>query len=156
MILQCKTGSSRLTLKVDGYEFPDEPLGPTEDNPPDEFETARWLIVTFGFCFESQIWSVTGPYAKTSEIELLADWFDSIAIGDPSADGIRFIERDIEFTFNQRVSSLTVHLFRDFLPPLNRTCESFDMEFSLVEIELAGASNELRTILKRFPERPAI
>ena len=142
------------SLYVERYEFPDEELGPTEDNPADEFETGRFLIISVSFSNADGSWDATGPNLTTTEMECLADWFDSIANGNPSGTGICFIERDLELTINENVTVLSVHLFRDFLPAWNKTDQSVSIDFPLDQIDLVSATKSLRSQLIAFPGRP--
>jgi hypothetical protein len=156
MLLRRTTDQTSLTLSVEGYEHPDEPLGPTDDNPADEFETSRFLVVAVRFSTPQASWSVAGPYLTTGELAGLADWFDSIARGAPSAQGICFIERDMEFTIDEAASRLTVHLLYRFLPPGDGSQDIVQLEFPLQEVDLGAAAKDLRETLRKFPGRPPL
>ena len=46
------------SLLVEEYEFPDEELSPTEDNPAEDFETDRFLIVSHSFRNSDGEWRI--------------------------------------------------------------------------------------------------
>jgi hypothetical protein len=89
-------------------------------------------------------------------LERLADWFDSIAKGAPIEAGIYFIERDLELTVAPDNGILTVHVFRDFLPPWNEGADSIAIEFPVSAIDLPSAVASLRRQLLAFPGRPPL
>ena len=81
--LQCNsTGTSgqQFSLRIEAYEFPDEELGPTEDNPADEFDTGRFLIVSVAFSDAGRQWHASRPIMETSELQRLIDWLESLSI----------------------------------------------------------------------------
>lgn len=143
------------SLNVAGYEFPDEELGPTQDNPADDFDVSRGLIVLLSCSTPSGSWTVTGPYFTTSELASLADWFLSLINRNPSSMGIYFIERCIEMSINQPLTSLTIHLSDECLPPGSNLGDTVNIVLPLNEIDLDGAIQSLRVILTHFPGRPA-
>ncbi|MAG92962.1 MAG: hypothetical protein CMJ48_04345 [Planctomycetaceae bacterium] len=155
MKLQIPDGRS-FSLRVDRYEFPDEELGPTEDNPADEFETGRFLIISVHFANDAGSWSATGPNLTTTEMEQLANWFESIPTHNSTDTGIYFIERDMELTVDTDATTLSVHLFRDFLPPWARSGETVTIDFPVKQMDLISAAAALREQLKQFPGRPPL
>ena len=72
LILKASDGRS-FSLHVERYEFPKEALGPTDDNPADEFDTGRFLVVRASFCNSDGSWMASGPEMDTVELERLAD-----------------------------------------------------------------------------------
>ena len=155
--MKIETADNRFfSLIVERYEFPDEELGPTEDNPADEFETGRFLVVSHAICNADGEWNVCGPTMTTSELQRFVDWLNLIGNGTPSTDGIYFTERDLEFTYDHSGGNLCVHLFRDFLPPWNGSADSVMIEFPINEIDLASAIISLQSQLLSFPGRPPI
>src|SRR5262245_10813423 len=105
MLLELFGGPS-FSLNVDGYEFPDEELGPTEDNPADYFDRGRFLVVTVSFKTQTGTWRATAPEMTTTELEQLASWLESILNGQPSRIGVYFTERDLEFTIDETLGRL--------------------------------------------------
>ena len=80
--MKIETRDGRLfSLIVKQYEFPDEELGPTEDNPADEFETGRFLIVSHIIRNADGEWNTRGPTMTTVELERLVNWLDQIRDG---------------------------------------------------------------------------
>jgi len=77
-------------LRIENYEFPNEDLAPNEDNPADEFDPSRFLILSIQATNRDGSWSATGPVATTSDIRRLADWLDSIADKRHSEAGVYF------------------------------------------------------------------
>ena len=154
--MRIETDDRSFTLAIDRYEFPDEELGPTEDNPAEDFDRGRFLIITVRLSDQSRSWKVTGPYVDTEELVRLADWLDSIARGNPTEDGIYFIERDWEWTVDAGVSTLTLHLSSAFLPPTSLRGKTYAMPFSVDSIDLPSAVSSLRRQLLAFPSRPPL
>ena len=155
--MKIETADGRFfSLTVDGYEFPDEELGPTEDNPADEFETGRFLIVSHVIRNADGEWNARGPTMTTDELQRFVDWLVLIRTGTQPTGGIYFTERDLEFTCDDSVSNLRVHLSWDFLPPWNDSDECVTIEFPIHDLDLASAVHSLRTQLIAFPGRPPI
>jgi hypothetical protein len=154
MNITANDGTS-FSLRVEGYEFPDEDLMPNEDNPADDFDTGRMLIVRFSGSHAEGSWSASGPEMDTTELAQLADWLDSIVAGDANAPGIYFTERDLEFTVSENLTVLHIHFFRDFLPPwIIDPAGQFMLDFPVNEVNLADASRSLREQLTAFPGGP--
>jgi hypothetical protein len=152
--MRIETGDGRLfTLTVERYEFPDEELGPTEDNPAEDFDTGRFLIVAYSFQNGDGKWDARGPTMTTVELNRFVEWLDSIRNGTRSTEGFYFTERDLEFTFDDSNQSLCVHVFRDFLPTWSKS-KSVTIEFPLREIDMDSVLGSLRTQLAVFPGRP--
>lgn len=155
--MQLATADGRMfSLVVDRYEFPDEDLGPTDDNPADEFETGRDLIVTVSFTNADGSWRASGPIMTTTQLERLADWFESLARGSRICNGIYFTERDLELSIDEIAEIVSVHAFRDFLPPWSTSPDGVTIEFPLWEIDAVGAAKSLRAQLFKFPGRPPL
>lgn len=120
------------SLTVDGYEFPDEKLGPTEDNPADEFETGRFLVISHTFRNPDGEWHASAPTMTTDELARFAKWLEAIRGGGKPESQFYFTERDLEFTFDSQSNNLIVHVFYDFLPEWSRTDQTTTIEFSLM------------------------
>ena len=146
----------RFTLIVDGYEFPDEELGPTEDNPADEFEVGRFLIVSHTFRIPEGEWRASGPTMTTTELQGFVDWLKSIRDGCPSKPGVYFTERDLEFTVDDSHTILRVHVFRNFLPPWIDSADSVTIDFPITSVQFDRVIDSLQHQLTRFPGRPPI
>lgn len=144
------------SLTVEGYEFPDEELGPTEDNPADDFETGRFLIVSHRYRNPDGEWSARGPTMTTSELQRFADWLESIRDGKASKNGVYFTERDLEFTVDNAQANLRVHVSYDFLPAWAETGDTVTIEFPISCVELDRVLGSLRRQLQQFPGRPPI
>lgn len=142
-------------MTVRGYEFPNEEIGPTEDNPADCFDTGRYLIVAIQFSNSQHTWSASGPIMCTDELDRLINWLASIADDPCSANGVYFTERDLEFSFDRTHSHLLVHIFRDFLPSW---CDanSLTLAFPKSEIDFPSVVRELRAQRGQFPGRPPL
>lgn len=155
--MKLETPDGRLfTLNVDSYEFPDEELGPTDDNPADEFQSGRFLIVSHTFCNSDGEWHASGPTMTTSELQRLADWLESIRDGSVSQSGVYFTERDLEFTVDDSGSILRVHIFRDFLPSWIGSADAVTIDFPVACVQFDRVIESLRRQLTQFPGRPAI
>lgn len=152
MQLNTSDGQS-FSLSVERYEFPDEELGPTEDNPADELDQGRFLIVRIAVTTSDGEWSAAGPEMTTTELERLANWLEELSSGKSSKRGVYFTERNLEFTVDESVRVLTVHLFGDFLAPWAKE-KQHDIAFPIDQLELAGAVSSLRSQLEQFPGRP--
>lgn len=152
--MQLKTvDGPTFSLSVERYEFPDEELGPTEDNPADEFDQERFLVIRIAVTTSDGEWSMARPEMTTNELERLANWLEQVSSGSPSKRGVYFTERDLEFTVDESVRILTAHLFGDFLPPWAKE-KQHDLAFPIDEIDLAGAIASLRSQLEQFPGLP--
>lgn len=152
MLLELPEGQS-FSLNVLRYEFPDEELGPNEDNPADYFDRARFLVVTVSLKMPEGNWQATAPEMTTTELERLANWLESVSNGHPTGVGVYFTERNLEFTVDEVVSSLHVHLINAFLPPWTNQ-DVCTVSFPISRLNLAQAVHSLRSQLVRFPHRP--
>lgn len=155
MLLESSDGQLFL-LHIDRYEFPDEELGPTKDNPADDFDRGRFLVVTVSCKISTGSWQATAPEMTTTELERLASWLESLQSGQPSGVGVYFTERDLEFTVDEARETLNVRLHRDFLPPWNKKGESLTMSFPIGEINLNEVVASMRSQLVQFPDRPPL
>jgi hypothetical protein len=154
MKLETRDGRS-FSLRVERYEFPDEELGPTEDNPADDFDTGRFLVVAASFRNAGSDWSASGPVMTTTEVGRFVDWMDSIVKGHPLSTGVYFTGRDLEFTIDHDARNLLVHACRDFRPDWSTTAD-VTIEFAIDQVDLRVAAESLRSQLKCFPGRPPI
>jgi hypothetical protein len=152
MLLESPEGRS-FSLHVVGYEFPDEVLGPTEDNPADEFERGRFLVVTVSAKTPDGEWQATAAEMTTVELERLADWLETVSNGHPSGLGAYFTERDLEFAVSDDGSALQIHLFSDFLPPQLQS-HHYTIDFPIRDVNLEQAVASLRAQLAQFPHDP--
>jgi hypothetical protein len=154
MNITAKDGTS-FSLHVERYEFPDEDLIPNEDNPADDFDTGRMLVVRFSANHTERSWNASGPEMDTTELARLADWLDSVVAGNANAIGVYFTERDLEFTVSEDLKFLRIHFFWDFLPPwIVDATGQFTLDFQINEIDLSAASRSLREQLVAFPGAP--
>ena len=150
------------SLTIERYEFPDEELGPTEDNPADDFCTGRFLIVSHTFRNPDGEWNASGPTMTTSELQRFIDWLDSIRLGDTSildSDSINyayFTERVLEFTVDEALQNLRVHVSFGFLPSWGNSAETVTIEFPLKHVNLDRVIASLEQQLARFPGLPPI
>jgi hypothetical protein len=147
---------SIFTLTVDRYEFPDEELGPTEDNPAEDFQTCRFLVVSHRFRNSQGEWRAAGPTMTTTELQRLMDWLDSVQRRQPTANGVYFTERDLEFSVNPDVSVLSVHAYGDFLPAWAERKTTLKIAFPVSEIQFGEVLESLRSQLRAFPGRPPV
>ena len=85
-----------------------------------------------------------------------ADWLDSVRDGSPSAKGVYFTERDLEFSIDDALENFQVHLFWRFRPEWVTSEEGLTISFPLDQIDLDSASQSLRRQLAAFPGRPPI
>jgi len=151
MKLESKDGTS-FELRVERYQFPDEDLEPNDYNPADDFDPARWLIITISVSNRAGAWQATGPNMTTSEMESLATWLDSVRIGQAGSPGICFIERDMEFAVNEDCTVLQIYLCGVFRPSWARGMVV--LEFPVRELDLTAAASSLREQLGTFPGMP--
>ena len=142
-------------LQITDYEFPDEELGPTEDNPADEFDTGRFLVVSVTFCDAGREWRASGPIMTTTELQRLVDWLESLAAGTRAKQGVYFTERDLEFSTDANQTQLYVHASWDFLPDWHKH-GTLTLDFPLAEIDLTTVTNDLKEQLAQFPGMPPL
>ncbi|MGI8977808.1 MAG: WapI family immunity protein [Pirellulaceae bacterium] len=152
MQLESSDGHS-FSLNVVGYEFPDEELMPNEDNPADDFDRGRFLVVTVSVKTPDGDWNATAPEMTTTQFERLANWLESVSSGHPSITGFYFTERDLEFTLDDEAGVLNVHLIRDFLPPWTKL-DVYTIAFPICRTNLVQAVSSIRSQLIRSPHRP--
>ena len=156
-MMKFETPDGRLfTIRVEGYEFPNEDLGPTQDNPLDDFETGRFLVVSHTFRNIDGEWTASGATMTTNELKRLVDWLKSVSIGNPSRAGVYFTERDLEIGFDTASDSLQVHTFYRFLPKWTSPLGSVTIDFPLKQINLDLALVALNQMLNDFPGRPPL
>ena len=154
MVLRSKSGNL-FTLTVERYEFPNEELGPTEDNPADkDFDTGRFLIVSHQIGSADGQWRGEFPTMDTNEFTRFIDWLDSVQSSEIKTQGVYFTERCLEFTLDESFTSLLVHLSSEFLPPWGSDGGTFVLNFPLAEVDLGAAVASLRQQSARFPGRP--
>ena len=156
MELRSKNGNL-FTLAVKRYEFPDEEFSPTEDNPADEdFDTGRLLIVSHEFSNADGEWQCEFPTMDTNDFSRFVDWLDSLRSSEIETYGAYFIERCLEFRFDQTTNSLLVHLSWELLPTWISRGDQIVLVFPLAEIDLDSAISSLQQQLARFPGRPPL
>ncbi len=156
MELRSKNGNL-CTLTVDGYELPDEELGPTKDNPADkDFDTGRFLFVSHSFANKDGNWTGRFPTMDTTGLSRLVDWLEAIRLGQTKSRGVYFIERCLEFTIDESLTTLSVHLSLELLPPWSNDSDTIELKFPLVEIDFNAATSSLRRQLSEFPGRPPL
>jgi hypothetical protein len=146
---------TRFSLEVDRYEFPDEELGPTEDNPADYFDRGRFLFVTISCVTPEGRWQATAPEMTTTELEAFAEWLQVVSQGRPAEIGAGFTERDLEFSVDLSGRKLNVHLYWKFRPVWT-TENHLTISFPLDELDFDAARSFLHAALVRFPHRPAL
>lgn len=144
------------SLVVEDYEFPDEELGPTEDNPAEDFDTARFLIVAYSFRNGDGEWTARGPTMTNVELQRLSEWLETIRDGNVKTNGVYFTERDLEFTVDDARANLAIHVSCDFLPPWVDSAGSVTITFPIPSIDFVAVLKSLRDQLSRFPGRPPI
>lgn len=155
--MKLETPDGRLfTLVVEDYELPDEELGPTEDNPAEDFETGRFLIVSHSFRNSDGEWTARGPTMTNVELQRFSEWLEAIRDGTVSTRGVYFTERELEFTVDDSRSYLHVHISGDFLPPWVEPSDLITTIFPVAGIDFVGVLSSLRDQLIRFPGRPPI
>lgn len=156
-MMTLETPDGRLfTFKVDRYEFPDEELEPTEDNPADDFQTGRFLVVSHTFRNIHGEWTASGPTMTTDELQRFAGWLTTVRDRKPTRLGICFTERDLEISFDKDLDALQIHVFRDFLPPWASEINSITIDFPRAHVDLSSALVELNKMLAAFPGRPTL
>ena len=142
---------------VDRYEFPHEPLGPTEDNPAGEdFDTGRFLVISCEFENHDGKWSGSFPEMDTTGLARLIQWLDSINRDDIMLNGVHFVEYNLEFSVDETRTVLHVHAFNHFLPPWIAEGESITLRFPIADINLTNALAALRAMAEQFPGRPPL
>jgi len=155
--MKLETPDGRLfSLVVEDYEFPDEELGPTEDNPAEDFDTGRFLVVSHSFRNADGEWSARGPTMTTSELQRFSEWLEALRDGNASTNGVYFTERDLEFTVDDSHAYLHVHVFRRFLPSWVKSADPVTITFPIACVDFTGVLQSLRSQLSRFPGRPPI
>ncbi len=155
--MKLETPDGRLfSLLVEEYEFPDEELGPTEDNPAEDFETDRFLIVSHSFRNADGEWTARGPTMTTSELQRFCEWLEAIRDGTVSTIGVYFTDRDLEITIDDSHADLHVHVFSRFLPPWVNSADSVTISFPIGCVDFIGVLKSLQDQLSRFPARPPI
>jgi hypothetical protein len=154
-------GGRYFSLTIERYEFPEEELGPN-DNPAEDFDTARFLIVSHTFRDANGQWNACGPTMTTSELQRFIYWLDSIRREDTSIldsdsiNGVYFTERDLEFSVDEALQNLRVHVSFELLPSWANSAETVTIEFPLKHINLDRVIASLEQQLARFPGRPPI
>jgi hypothetical protein len=144
------------SLRIDGYQFPDEELGPTEDNPASDFEAGRFLFVRCDFRNADGDWSSSGPIMTTTELERFTQWLDSIRNNSVALKGVYFTERDLEFSLDDTHTNLLVHTSNGFLPKWHVGSSPLTIAFPLDCVNLDDVIESLKAQLKIFPGRPPV
>ncbi|WP_146591824.1 WapI family immunity protein [Posidoniimonas polymericola] len=156
MELRSKSGNL-FTLTVERYEFPDEELGPTDDNPADEdFDTGRFLVVSHRFGNADGHWRGEFTTMDTNELSRFIDWLASVQSNEIKTHGAYFTERCLEFTLDESFTSLLVHLSSELLPPWGSDGDTIVLNFPMAGIDLDATVASLRRQAARFPGRPPL
>jgi hypothetical protein len=144
------------SMKVARYEFPDEELGPTEDNPASDFQTGRFLIVDCSFHRGGREWSPSAAIMTTDELERLMEWLQSLKDGKPAPTGFYFTERDLEFSIDESRAKLHIHISGSFLPVWHKGGDTLTIEFPMSEVDLDAEIKAINQELRAFPGRPPL
>jgi hypothetical protein len=149
------TPTQSFSMRVVAYEFPDEELGPTEDNPAEYFETGRFLVIDVEFSRDGMTGRDSLPEMTTTELERMVDWLQTIADGNCNRTGVYFTERDLAFSVSKDLSVLRVHIFWYLLPDW-ATGTDLTLEFPADRAALEENIRSLHDDLTRFPGRPRL
>lgn len=153
MFLESPNGH-RFSIAVISYEFPDESLVPTEVNPADAFDDARFLLIACDCRNESGQWRCEGAVLTTTQLQNFIAWLQTVRDRRTSKPGFYFTERDLEFSVDEACSNLRVHLSWQFLPPWLTAPDCLALEFPLDSIQFASVINSLQIQVRRFPGKP--
>jgi len=143
-------------VKVAHYEFPDEELGPTEDNPASDFETGRFLVVDCSFREGGRAWSASAAIMTTDELQRFSKWLESLKERAQAALGFFFTERELEFSIDDSRTNLHVYVSGSFLPSGHKSGETLRIDFPLADVDLDAAIKAINQELQAFPGRPPI
>lgn len=143
-----------LRFQILGYEHPDEDLGPSEDNPIEEFDAERFLIAECNFVLDGVAWTAKGAILTTSELEKLQEFVEQIGSSSVENLGCYFTERDIEFSYDRGACTIMVYASYRFRPPNNDSCGPIGISFPVTPEILRAVSVNLAKCVRRFPGRP--
>ena len=147
MRLKGEDGTS-FELKIEGYQFPE-----IQDDRWD----SNWLVVSGRVAHPRGNWSFRHACLTTFELEQLARWFDTVAVGKPkSAEGY-FTEPNLEFRYVKGPAAVDVRLGHECAPPRlasrDARLEGVVLRFPLTQNDPKEAARSLREYIKKFPPR---
>lgn len=137
-----------------GYQYPDEPLEPSDDNPADEFDTGRFLVVKFCFVRNAINWTRSGPILTTDDLIKLRDWMAELPSATTRTLGCYFTERELELSYDATRKSLSVHASYEFNSPFEQIGQPTRIVFSLDAQTVTYLVRQLDDCIHRFPGKP--
>jgi hypothetical protein len=146
MGLKSKKGE-RVRLTIIGYEFPEV-----------KEDSANWLLVKVEAKVAKGEWEAIDPCLLTYEVELLAQWLDSVRLGDSGKKAIYFTEPNLEFSlceYPKKGKCLQIRLGYECSPPwLSKlSLRGLRINFPISELDLEKEILSLRQQLSHFPQR---
>jgi hypothetical protein len=145
---------SEFELRVSGYQFP--------NIEGDEWD-ANWLIVEGRIApVDERAWEFRDPALLTREVELLSNWLEALASGQPAEKREDFLEPNLRFEVVGRsgdVITIRVYFELESRPPwfFAREAGMNDLWVDLLvdSDDLRAAVRALRGDLAKYPPRPA-
>jgi hypothetical protein len=134
-------------LSIAGYEFPEI---------TDEWDS-NWLFVHINVKSNENQWDKIHPAITTFELKWLIDWFKNISKNKiEKYKQMNFTEPNISFelinNFDSSVKNIKIHFVEEF-NPITDVGIDYCIEFNATNEQLRNYSKELKTELKKYPER---
>ncbi|MFO0884320.1 MAG: hypothetical protein U0894_09040 [Pirellulales bacterium] len=141
-------------LTIIGYQYPNEPLEPSDDNPVDEFDTGRFLVIECHFVRNEVDWKRSGPFLSTDDLAKLRDWMVELPLVTIGTVGCYFTERDLELSYDASRKALSIHASYELNSPVERSGQTTTLVFRLDDSMIASLVGQLENCIRRFPGRP--
>ena len=135
-------------LSIAGYEYPNALAEPYDSN---------WLIIKISVSTSQGAWNVTDPCLLTYEASHLADWLEKINSGNFREVECGFLEPVVSFNVidDNGKKLLRIRFMLEALPDWAHGQDEYSIEFTLSELNLKSASENLRKQLEKYPQRAA-
>jgi hypothetical protein len=141
-------GEARLELDVLAYEF------------PDGGDSANWLKVELAGSLPQGSWKARDASLETWDLLHLADWFDSLASGEPADAEMEFTEPNLSFELLERdAEDLVVRVWIEgelrprWNPPKTWGDRDLFADLRLHGRDATRVATELRMKALHFPPR---
>jgi hypothetical protein len=148
--MRFSSDTKSLSLKVQGYQFPDVPTKQKEIFHYD----ANWLNILFTLQEENSTFVQVDPFLMTEELHELILWLRTLP--NPQDPQIHFTEPSFRLEFLHSFNSLIylrAHLSLELVPPWAEQHGYHSVEFSVTKEQIQQCIDSLYTQLQQFPVR---
>jgi len=133
-------------LSIAGYEYP---------NAVTELYDSNWLIIKISVSDSQGTWNVTEPCLLTYDVSRLANWLEKIDSENFQEVECDFLEPVLSFRVIDDNGKKVLHIrfMLEAIPDWAHGQDEYSIEFTLSELNLKSASENLRKQLEKYPQR---